>query len=65
MVELSIVLHEPRRPTRLVNEMDKRFAYNQRSRPNPRGSLLVSPGSRMIPALPLNPPVVAGGFRPT
>jgi hypothetical protein len=33
--------------------------------PNPRGSLLGSPGSRMIPALPLNPPVVAGGFRPT
>ena len=60
MVELSLVLHEPRRPTKLVNEMDKRFACNQRSRSNPRGSLLVSPVSRMIPALPLNPPVVAG-----
>ncbi len=52
IVELSIVLHEPRRPTRLVNEMDKRFAFNQRSRPNSRGSLLFSPVSRMIPALP-------------
>jgi len=57
MVELSLVLHEPRRPTKLVNEMDKRFAFNKRSRSKPRGSLLVS---RMIPALPLNPPVVAG-----